>query len=56
MEESSLKLSDEVVDKLTQALFESADEDNSGEISFEELVAELERHPGVMENLTLRYS
>ena len=54
MDESSLSLSDEALDELTKTLFESADEDNSGEITFEELVAELEKHPGVLENLTIR--
>ena len=28
--------------------------DKSGTISFEELKAELEKHPGVIENLTIR--
>ncbi|KAK7891768.1 hypothetical protein WMY93_023731 [Mugilogobius chulae] len=34
-------------------LFESADKDNSGSITFEELKAELETFPEVMENLTI---
>lgn len=38
------------------ALFESADKDNSGAITFEELKAELETFPEVMENLTIRWS
>jgi Ca2+-binding EF-hand superfamily protein len=54
MEESSLKLSEDDLDSLTALLFESADEDSSGEISFEELKAELEKHPGVIDNLTIR--
>eukprot|EP00061_Rhincodon_typus_P014803 g42105.t1 len=36
------------------ALFESADKDNSGAITFEELKEELENFPEVMENLTIR--
>lgn len=55
MEESSLKLSEDDLDSLTALLFESADEDDSGAITFEELKAELEKHPGVLENLTIRY-
>lgn len=56
MEESSLQLSEDDLDSLTALLFESADEDGSGEISFDELKAELEKHPGVIENLSIRYS
>ena len=69
MNESSLKFDDEKLDELTQlvtlqlqevlldfrALFEDADTDNSGSITFEELRAELEKYPGVVENLTIRY-
>ena len=54
MDESSLSLSDDALNELTMTLFESADEDKSGEITFDELVSELERHPGVLENLTIR--
>lgn len=50
-----LQFSEENLDELTRALFEDADIDNSGTISFEELQAELDRHPGVVENLTIRY-
>lgn len=39
---------------MTLALFESADKDNSGSITFEELKEELENFPEVMENLTIR--
>lgn len=55
MEESSLSFGEDNLDAMTDILFESADEDNSGEITFEELKAELEKHPGVLENLTIRY-
>ena len=54
MEESSLSLTDDNIDDLTDALFDAADEDESGEITFEELKKELEKHPGVIENLTIR--
>ena len=40
--------------KFKRALFDDADTDNSGSITFEELRAELEKHPGIIENLTLR--
>ena len=55
MDESALKFSEDKLDELTRALFEDADTDNSGTISFEELQAELDKHPGVVENLTIRY-
>ena len=55
MEESAMQLSDEDLQDLTDALFDEADEDGSGAITFEELVGELEKFPGVMENLTMRY-
>lgn len=47
-------MSEEDLDDLTDVLFDAADEDNSGSITFEELKAELEKHPGVIENLTIR--
>ena len=50
-----MTLSDAVLDELASALFESADTDKSGLISFEELCEVLEKHPGVTENLTIRY-
>ncbi|KAL3884556.1 hypothetical protein ACJMK2_024689 [Sinanodonta woodiana] len=53
MEESSLSLTEENLDNLTDALFESADEDGSGTITFEELNAELSKHHGLLENLTI---
>ena len=37
-----------------RALFEDADTDNSGSISFEELKVELGKHPGIIDNLTFR--
>ncbi|KAG7522789.1 NADPH oxidase 5 [Solea senegalensis] len=53
LRESAISLPDEKLDDLTLALFESADKDNSGAITFEELKAELEAFPEVMENLTI---
>lgn len=46
---------EEKLDDLTMALFESADSDNSGSITFEELREELQHFPEIMENLTIRY-
>ena len=54
MEESSLNLDDEAVESLTLALFQQADEDDNGEITFQELLKQLQRHPGILENLTIR--
>ena len=54
MEESCMKLSDEDINDLTRALFNEADEDGSGEITFEELVAELDKYPDIRDNLTMR--
>nr|XP_014703681.2 NADPH oxidase 5 [Equus asinus] len=53
LRESAISLPDEKLDQLTLALFESADRDCSGAITFEELRDELQRFPGVMENLTI---
>jgi len=54
MEESSLSLTEENLSDLTDCLFDAADEDDSGAITFDELKNELEKHPGVIENLTIR--
>uniref|UniRef100_A0A452FTF4 NADPH oxidase 5 n=1 Tax=Capra hircus TaxID=9925 RepID=A0A452FTF4_CAPHI len=51
--ESAISLPQEKLDQLTLALFESADKDCSGTITFEELRDELQRFPEVMENLTI---
>uniref|UniRef100_A0A8C0K3P4 NADPH oxidase 5 n=1 Tax=Canis lupus dingo TaxID=286419 RepID=A0A8C0K3P4_CANLU len=53
MRESAISLPDEKLDQLTLALFESADKDCNGAITFDELRDELQRFPGVMENLTI---
>ena len=55
MEESSLLLSEENLAALTDALFDDADTDKSGTITFQELKCQLEKHPGVMNNLTIRW-
>ena len=53
MEESSMTLREENLDALNAALFEEADTDGSGGINYEELVAQLKKHPGVIENLSM---
>ncbi|XP_078386184.1 NADPH oxidase 5 [Cetorhinus maximus] len=53
LRESAISLPEEKLDDLTMALFESADKDSSGAITFEELKEELENFPEVMENLTI---
>ncbi|KAL4701712.1 hypothetical protein H8959_015716, partial [Pygathrix nigripes] len=55
LRESAISLPDEKLDQLTLALFESADKDGNGAITFEELRDELQRFPGVMENLTISH-
>lgn len=55
LHESAISLPQEKLDQLALALFESADKDCSGTITFEELRDELQRVPEVMENLTIRY-
>ncbi|ETE62892.1 NADPH oxidase 5, partial [Ophiophagus hannah] len=53
LKESSISLPEEKLDDLTRALFESADSDKSGSITFEELRGELQCFPEIMENLTI---
>ena len=54
MDESALRFSEDKLNELTKALFDDADTDGSGAITFEELQSELAKHPGVVENLTIR--
>ncbi|XP_005239483.2 NADPH oxidase 5 [Falco peregrinus] len=53
LRESAIALPEERLGDLTLALFEAADKDHSGSITFEELREELEGFPEVMENLTI---
>ncbi|NXS93436.1 NOX5 oxidase, partial [Jacana jacana] len=53
LRESAIALPEERLADLTLALFEAADKDHSGSITFEELREELEAFPEVMENLTI---
>ena len=52
--ESALKISDQDIEDLTTILFESADADGSGSITFEEMIAEFEKHPEALDSLTIR--
>lgn len=54
MEENGMKFSDEQIEDLTLALFEDADQGNRGAITFEALKKQLEKHDGLLENLTIR--
>ena len=54
MEESSIQISEEKLEHLTTILFESADTNGDGDISFEEFKSALEAYPDVMKNLTIR--
>ncbi|NWS46290.1 NOX5 oxidase, partial [Probosciger aterrimus] len=56
LRESAIALPEERLTDLTLALFEAADKDHSGSITFEELREELEGFPEVMENLTISAS
>ncbi|XP_064645176.1 NADPH oxidase 5-like [Lineus longissimus] len=53
IEESQLRLTEDDLDALTLALFEYADTDQSGLITFEELEKALDTHKDVKENLTI---
>ncbi|XP_074090597.1 NADPH oxidase 5 isoform X2 [Macrotis lagotis] len=53
LKESAISLPEKKLDDLTLALFESADKDHNGSITFEELQEELDNFPEVKENLTI---
>ncbi len=52
--ESSLKLSEDQLDQLVHALLRSADKDQDGVITFEELAEQLQKYPALVENLAIR--
>ena len=56
LEESSLCLTKKDKHALFKALFESADSNNDGRITSDELRLQLKKFPGILQNLTLRYS
>ncbi|GIX91341.1 NADPH oxidase 5 [Caerostris extrusa] len=53
MKENGLQFGESETDELTRMLFEDADTDGSGTITFTEFKNQLERQPAFMENLTL---
>jgi len=55
MEENGMKFSDEQIEDLAIALFEDADQGNRGAITFEALKRQLQKHDGLLENLTTRF-
>lgn len=54
MEENGMKFSEEQIEDLTVAMFEDADPNNRGTITYEALKNQLEKHGGLLENLTIR--
>ncbi|XP_017753106.1 PREDICTED: NADPH oxidase 5, partial [Eufriesea mexicana] len=53
MEENGIQFSEEQIEELTIALFDDADQANRGAITFEGLKKQLEKHGGLLENLSI---
>ncbi|XP_015781033.1 NADPH oxidase 5 [Tetranychus urticae] len=53
MTENGLVFSEEEINDLTYVLFESADTDQTGTISFDEFQALIAHHPGLIENISI---
>jgi predicted ferric reductase len=53
MEENGLQFTDQDLEHLTKNLFDDADHDDTGELSFENLVQLLNRSPGLLENVAI---
>ncbi|KAG0728254.1 NADPH oxidase 5 [Chionoecetes opilio] len=53
MEENGMRFSDEQIEDLTLAMFEDADAQHTGAITYESLKAQLEKHDGLIENLSI---
>ncbi|XP_045461304.1 NADPH oxidase 5 isoform X2 [Harmonia axyridis] len=53
MEENGMHFSEEQIDDLTHAMFEDADTGNRGAITYEALKRQLEKHGGLLENLSI---
>ncbi|XP_046423104.1 NADPH oxidase 5 isoform X3 [Neodiprion fabricii] len=53
MEENGMTFSEDQIEDLTIALFEDADQENRGAITFESLKSVLEKHDGLLENLSI---
>ena len=55
MQESSLKLTEEELDRLTYTLIESMGKGETTNITFDEFYAALESRPELMENLNIKW-
>ncbi|CAG9862830.1 unnamed protein product [Phyllotreta striolata] len=53
MEENGMQFSEEQIADLTMAMFEDADTNNRGAITYEALKNQLEKHGGLLENLSI---
>ncbi|BES91416.1 NADHypothetical protein oxidase [Nesidiocoris tenuis] len=53
MEENGMRFSEEQIEDLTMAMFEDADSDNRGAITYEALKNQLTKHGGLLENLSI---
>lgn len=53
MEENGMKFSDTQIDDLTKAMFDDADPEHVGTITYESLTAQLTKHGGLLENLSI---
>ncbi len=54
MEENGMRFSEEQIEDLAMALFEDADIESRGAITYAALKNQLEKHDGVLENLSIR--
>lgn len=54
MEENGMRFSEEQVEDLTIALFEDADSESRGAITYDALKYQLKKHDGLLENLSIR--
>lgn len=53
MDENGMQFTDEQIENLTLAMFEDADPQNKGTITYEALKNQLEKHGGLLENLSI---
>jgi len=54
MEENGMRFSEDQIEDLTMALFEDADSESRGAITYSALKNQLEKHEGLLENLSIR--
>lgn len=50
-----MQFSEDQVEDLTMALFEDADSESRGAITYEALKNQLQKHNGLLENLSIRF-